>query len=103
MNFRVELSYGAAAEALDAFEAMSIKSPAAAERWRTGLEVLIASLSHMPRRYPAAREQDHTTYELRQVIHAPYRIVYTVTGDLVFILHVRHAARDDMSKEELGR
>lgn len=103
MIFRVEMPPSAAAEALAAFEEVFAKSPTSAERWRVGFEALIASLSRMPRRYPPAREQAHTSYELRQVLHPPYRLLYTIADDIVLVLHVRHAAMDDMGKEELGR
>ena len=59
----------------------------------------IASLSQMPKRCPFARENEHFSQELRQLLYGrgrnSYRVVFTILEgqdiSTVRILHIRHA------------
>jgi toxin ParE1/3/4 len=77
-------------------------SPAAAERVREHLCARVARLIARPligvlTSNPEIRILPPTQY--------PYRIYYTIQGDDVVILHIRHSARsepDDLSKRSPG-
>ena len=67
------------------------------------MEVL-AGLSELPQRCPIAPENDEVeSDEIRQCIFGDYRILFTVTSNHVFVLHVRHGRRRFATKEELVR
>lgn len=42
-----------------------------------------------------------TKFEVRQLLYGRYRILYTLRGSVVFVLTVRHGARQFMTTEEL--
>ncbi len=100
MNYRIEISSIAEAEADKAFLRLSqISSCTQASQWYSGLLEAIASLSQMPKRCPLARENDHFSQELRQLMYGrgrnSYRVIFTVLEEqdisTVRILHIRHA------------
>jgi len=96
--YRVLVTSGAHREALDvaAFVAEH-GSPEAALRWIDGLEAAIASLSEMPRRCGLAREHGAIAgHEIRQLVYGAYRLIFTIRGDELLVLHVRHAARREI-------
>lgn len=71
--------------------------------WIAGLQTAMASLAQLPFRCPLAPENDRFEREIRQLLHGrgrqQYRILYTVQGEAVFILHVRHATRSYLDSE----
>ena len=100
MNYRIEISSIAEAEADKAFLRLSqISSHAKASQWYSGLLDAIASLSQMPKRCPLARENEHFSQELRQLLYGrgrnSYRVIFTILEgqeiSTVRILHIRHA------------
>lgn len=68
-------------------------SPTRAVKWFNDLYMAIESLETLPFRCPIAPEDDLFDEEIRHLIHLPYRILYTVAGESVHILHVRHVAQ----------
>jgi plasmid stabilization system protein ParE len=58
-------------------------------------------LERFPGACPLALENDLVSYDLRQLIHGNYRVLYRVVGKSVEILHVRHAARLLATQDEL--
>jgi hypothetical protein len=100
MNYRIEISSIAEAEADKAFLRLSqISSPIKASQWYSGLLEATSSLSQMPKRCPLARENDLFSQELRQLLYGrgrnSYRVIFTVLEgqdiSTVRILHIRHA------------
>jgi plasmid stabilization system protein ParE len=73
------------------------RAPAAAVAWFNGLDGAVASLEENPRRCPLASEADAFSEEIRQLLYGKrrhmYRILFTIVGSTVRVLHVRHAAR----------
>jgi plasmid stabilization system protein ParE len=75
--------------------------PQSAEQWYGALEAAVASLSEMPHRCQYARENALIPgAELRQLIFKSHRLIFTVRGDDVHVLHVRHTGRQDMTQLE---
>ena len=70
-------------------------------RWFLALEDAIASLAVSPARCPLAPENAHFPYEVRHLLYGRmphvYRILFTVKGDTVSILHIRHGRRQSIS------
>jgi len=57
----------------------------------------------MPRRCRVAPEDEVLRCDLRQLLYGNYRILFTVSDATrtVFVLHVRHAARQSADSAEL--
>lgn len=76
----------------------------AADRWFGDLYEAIGSLEVVPERAPLAPESKYLDREIREIFHGrrhhKYRILFTVTGSEVHILHVRHGARRALGETE---
>lgn len=68
-------------------------APLNAERWVDGIEEAIRSLSSMPERFPLAPESGVFERPIRQLVFKSHRVLFTVEGSVVHVLHVRHAAQ----------
>lgn len=94
MGFRVEIAPQAVFDIDSIFETLRRSAPKAARDWLDGLEDAIATLTDMPARCPLAPENDYFHVEIRQLLYGRYRILFTIAApDEVWIVHVRHAAR----------
>jgi plasmid stabilization system protein ParE len=96
MKYRAEITAPAEAELQAAYQWIARDSPAAAERWRKGIYDVARSLETLPFRYGLAPENAAVDFELRQYVYKSHRILYTVIDKTVYILHVRHGARQFM-------
>lgn len=76
----------------------------AADRWFDGIYDAIGSLEIFPERAPLAPESKYVDHEIRGIFHGrrhfKYRILFTVVGSEVHILHVRHGARLALGETE---
>ena len=58
----------------------------------------IESLSTFPRRCSIAPENGLFAHEIRQLLYgrgtSVYRVLFTITGDTVSVLHIRHSAQN---------
>ena len=61
----------------------------------------IASLSEMPARCGLAPENENFPFEVRQLLygsaHHRYRILFTIDGSMVTVLHIRHGRRSPLA------
>jgi plasmid stabilization system protein ParE len=66
-------------------------------RWFRKLREEIASLSELPQRCPLAPENKEFPFEVRQLLYGRkphlYRVLFTIEGDTVVVLHIRHGRR----------
>jgi len=66
-------------------------------RWFLGLDDAIASLAISPARCSLAPENAGSPFEVRHLLYGRkphvYRILFTIEGDTVSILHIRHGRR----------
>src|SRR4051812_7412159 len=80
-------------------------SPAAAARWRTGLLRIVENLETDPIRYPAADEAADLGVDLRELLYGRrrnvHRILFTIDGETVNVLRVRHAAQDRLGLRDV--
>jgi plasmid stabilization system protein ParE len=103
MKYRVEVTSEAESEIREAYLWIHGDSPANAMRWRLGLLQAIRSLSQHPTRCPLASESTHFKQEIRQLLYGKrggvYRVLFVMDEEVVYILHVRHAAREFLEPE----
>ena len=78
-------------------------SPESAHRWATGLMEAINSLKIFPARCALAPENAYFPQEIRQLLYGKgrsvYRILFTIKGETVSVLHIRHGARETLKPE----
>jgi plasmid stabilization system protein ParE len=108
MTYRVVFTPRAREDAMEAFLWLAERSPDAATRWYEGLENAVSSLSKYPKRNPIAEEEsDILGLEIRQKLHGRrrgiYRILFTIEGDTVFLLYVRHSALGKIEPDDQNR
>jgi len=98
MTFRVEVTPQAERDADAILEWLrSQYAGDAGIRWFRALEDAIASLGEFPERCPVAPESTVFPFQVRQLLYGrrrnTYRILFTVSRDTVYVLHIRHGAR----------
>jgi plasmid stabilization system protein ParE len=98
MAFRVEPTSRAQQDLEDILEWLLEQGAGEAGlRWFFKLEESIESLSEFPHRNPLAPESRNFPFEVRQLLHGRkphhYRVLYTIDGDTVAVLHIRHGRR----------
>ena len=102
MAFRVEVSPKARRDA-DAILGWLLSQQAgeAGLRWFRRLEEAIGSLANFPERCKLAPENASVPFEMRQLLcgHRPhvYRILFTIEGETVYVLRIRHGRRKHLS------
>lgn len=98
MTYRILISRPANEEILGVLEWLNHETPQYAQAWNKRILAAIASLTAFPLRCPRAIEYQTIHPEARQLFCGKgrhiYRIVYTVVGNEVHILHIHHCARD---------
>lgn len=82
------------------------RSTEQAERWYQGIRGAIAGLATSPERWAVAAERQQFQYELRELHYGlgskrTHRVLFTVVGETVLVLTVRHAAQDRLYPEEI--
>ena len=79
-------------------------SPQNAQEWYQRVKHAISSLSQSPKRCPLAPENEFIEREIRHLLYGRgryiYRILFTVHGDIVHVLHVRHGAMRPLERWE---
>jgi plasmid stabilization system protein ParE len=101
MTFRVEPTFQAKQDLFDILEWLLEEGAGdTGLRWFFKLEAAIASLSNMPQRCPLAPENENFPFEVRQLLYGRkphrYRVLFTIDGDTVVILHIRHGRREHL-------
>lgn len=89
----------------EAYQWIRERAPEAAAHWFNGFVEALNSLTAYPERCGLAPENDAVEPEIRQLLYGRrsgvYRALFTITGSEVRVLHIRHAARQAMTGEEL--
>ena len=102
-TYRVIIQPNAEAELEAAYQYRAEHAPQAAARWFTGLVEAINSLEQFPARCPLAPENAHFAEEIRQLLYGArrdvFRILFTMQGDTVHVLHIRHGAQQYLHEE----
>ncbi len=98
MAFRVEVSLPARLDADAILEwLLSQHAGEAGLRWFRKMDEAIKSLANLPERCKQAPENSSVPFEMRQLLygHKPhlYRILFTIEGNVVHVLRIRHGRR----------
>src|SRR3990172_11155279 len=101
MKHRVEITPTAEADIEASYVHIRKDSPQNAANWRQDLYQVAQSLSLFPDGCGFALENDAVDFEVRQKLFGEYRILFTIEGDRVIVLNVRHAARLPMQPGEI--
>jgi plasmid stabilization system protein ParE len=98
MSYHVIILPDAERELEEAYRWVREEAPHHADKWLDGLLAARDSLSEFPERCSLAPENEHFREEIRQLLYGKrggrYRLLFTIERDTVFILPIRHAARD---------
>ena len=78
----------------------------AADRWLTGfLAAVLTSLEDDPHRYPQADEATELGVNLRELLYGRrrqvHRVLFTIDGETVDVLRVRHATQDQLQPGDI--
>jgi len=79
-------------------DTIRLDNPRATTAWLKGARHCIKNLAQHPERCPLAPETTSFVEPIRELLYGhgnrgTYRILYVVLGKTVFVLHVRHGAR----------
>lgn len=99
-TYRVEPTDKALVDAGEAYFWINAQSESAALRWYEGLMKAFQSLGENPPRCPLAPESAFFEEEIRRLVYSKYRILFTVEGEKVFVLRVRHGAQEFLRPED---
>ena len=99
MTFRVEISAQAERDAEAVLEwLLTQQAGKAGIDWFLKLDDAFASLAHFPERCPIAPEDSRFPFEVRQLLFGNkphfYRILFTIDGETVYVLRIRHGRRE---------
>jgi plasmid stabilization system protein ParE len=102
-TYRVIIQPNAEAELDAAYQYRHARAPQAAARWFAGIVDAINSLEQLPARCPLAPENGHFAEEIRQLLCGArrdvFRILFTIQGNTVHVLHIRHGAQQYLHEE----
>jgi plasmid stabilization system protein ParE len=101
MRYRVVIQPPAAEDLDQAYRWIADRSPDGAARWLDGALRAIQKLRSFPRRCQLAPENDAFAEEIRQLLYGDYRILFTIDGSQVRVLHIRHGARRYLDPDEV--
>lgn len=105
MTYRVVTSRRAERDARVAYRHIAEQAPEAALRWYRGLRHAIDSLAVFPARCAVAPEDTHFTEEIRHLLYGRrrgvYRILFTLRGETVVVLAIRHGSQQPLTAEML--
>jgi plasmid stabilization system protein ParE len=102
MAFQVIVRPQARSDIAAAMRWLAGNSLPAAARWRTGLLQIVDKLETDPTHYPEADEAGELGVDLRQLLYGRRRNMFTIDGQTVNVLRVRHAAQDWLTLDDFG-
>ena len=104
MKYRVLVAGSAQRNADEAYSWLAERTIHAGS-WLDGLEEAIQGLEEFPLRWPLARESREFAEPVRQLLYGKtphiYRVLFIVRKGVVYVLHVRHGARQQLGKGEV--
>jgi plasmid stabilization system protein ParE len=105
MTYRVVITAAAKQNLRNAYLWTAERAPETAARWLARFELELQSLSQFPERCSLAPENGMVEPEIRQYIfgrrQGAYRALFTILGGEVQVLHIRRAARDWATSDDL--
>jgi|CXWL01.1.fsa_nt_gi plasmid stabilization system protein ParE len=73
-----------------------------ARAWIRAAKKAAYSLVQFPERHSLVPQQEQTElgHDVRQMVFQRYRILFTIKDDMVYVLHVRGAFKEDVSEQD---
>jgi len=106
MSFEVEYTANARRELEDTYLWIKVRAPISAVRWREDLIAKVESLSNDPHRHRLAPESKKFPCDIRQLLfrnrRSQFRILFTIAGERVVILSIRHHSRRPLEDSDWG-
>jgi len=104
MTYKLIVQPCALADLDKAYQWIKAQSPENAASWLNCFLEALSTLEQFPRRCAVAPESKHVGLAIRQLLYGRragvYRALFTIRGREIHVLHIRHAARRTMTKEE---
>ena len=105
MPYRVIVTPEAETDLRRAYGYIRKHAPRAAREWIRQARQAIKTLAHYPERCPLAPESSSFHEPIRELFfgsgnRGTYRFLYTVIGDRVYIVHVRHGSMLPLDPEQ---
>ena len=97
--YRIEVSAMARSDLVDIQSYIALDAPDRAMEFTLQVLDRIRTLERFPRRHRLVSDAASLGDNVRAMVMAPYKIYYTIDGDVVYVLHVRHAARGAPDQE----
>ncbi|MBL9142238.1 MAG: type II toxin-antitoxin system RelE/ParE family toxin [Verrucomicrobiaceae bacterium] len=105
MSYEIEYTRNALREAEEVIRWIRERAPRAADKWRDDLIAKVESLASRPLSHRLAPESERFARKIRQVLfhkrRGQYRILFTVDGQRVVILSIRHCFRRPLEVDDL--
>ena len=101
-HFRVSIAPDAERDIAAEFWYIHRDSPSNAETWMHGIYAAIESLAMMPARCGRICEHAEFDVELREMYYKSHRIIFTIVGEEVRVVHVRHGAPRDIQRADIS-
>lgn len=104
MKYTVEVTAFAQADIDLAYGWLAVRT-VHADVWLNGLQTQIEALSAFPTRCPLAPESREFREPVRQMLYGNspnvHRVLFIVRKTVVYVVHVRHGARDAVMPEDI--
>jgi len=104
MKYKLIIQPSASVDLEESYRWIAERSPARAPGWFNRFIKALTSLQTNPERCEIAPESKSVGVIIRQLLYGRrggvYRALYTIRGQEVHVLHIRHAAREYMTQEE---
>jgi plasmid stabilization system protein ParE len=105
MTFQVEITPIAETQIDQAYRWYRKRNPEFADRWFRELMNTVATLQEKPQRCALALEHEIFEEEVRQLLYRKvknvYRILFTIRGNTVYVLYVRHSAQEPLTLKDI--
>ncbi len=106
MKYRVELSFKAERDLDYILNWLQQRSPQGASTWYRRWKKLLVELSKQPTNYHFAPENDEHEDDVRNVVFKtrrglPYRALFIIRNDVVFITNLRGPSQDLVKPEDI--
>lgn len=96
-SYRVVITPFAVDNIREAHAWFMAENPVYAAKWLDDIQSGVSALENLPESCPIAQESDDFDCEIRHLIigrGVPWRVFFTIDGETVHVLHVRHGSRD---------
>lgn len=103
MRFRVSIPDQFRRDVDETYDYIRKHGPANPDEWFLGLEKRLRSLEDFADWTAFAPENEYARDEILQILYGPFRILYVLRGNVVFLLTIQHGSRLFLTKDQIDR